>query len=65
MWDGNKRTACIAMIEFIERNGCALRVGPAETEVVVATMVKVAAGELSEQEFVAWVQRRITPRVME
>ena len=65
LWDGNKRTAWLAMIEFIERNGRALRVGPAETEVVVATMVKVAAGEVSEQEFVAWVQPRITPRVMD
>ena len=55
--DGNKRTALLAMVEFAERNG--RRLPLLDEEDTVETMVKVAAGTMSEDAFVRWVSRRL------
>ncbi len=57
--DGNKRAAFIGVALFLERNG--LRVVAGEAEVVVA-MVALAAGELDEAGFAAWLAANVRPR---
>lgn len=60
--DGNKRTAFLCMVEFIERNGDLLNLGPADTvETVADVLVHLAAHRLSEQGFVDWVVHRLRP----
>lgn len=56
--DGNKRCAWLAMTEFIERNGRSFPTGlfPDAAE----TIENLAAGTLSEDEFVEWVAERIS-----
>lgn len=56
--DGNKRAAWLALIEFSERNG--FRFEQPEVEDAVRTMFALAAGELSEADFVAWLRPRLT-----
>ena len=51
--DGNKRTAFVALELFLRLNGCRFTVGDAEAVVV---MLAMAAGELHDDEFVAWVR---------
>jgi death-on-curing protein len=51
--DGNKRTAFAAMVTFIWLNGGTF--GPPEVEATV-TMLRLAAGDLSDDEFVTWVR---------
>jgi len=58
--DGNKRTAWLAMIEFIERNGYRL-VQPSPEEAVDA-MLRLASSELAEADFVVWLRSRLTKR---
>jgi prophage maintenance system killer protein len=59
--DGNKRTGYDVMLEFVGRNGRTWTHGPgglAET----ASMIERVSGKepaISEEEFVAWVARRI------
>jgi death-on-curing protein len=55
--DGNKRTAWLAMIEFIERNDRQL-IEP-HVDDAVNTMFRLAAGTLSEADFVEWLRPRI------
>jgi death-on-curing protein len=55
--DGNKRTAFLAMVEFAERNGLTWR--PLDEDDVVETMLAVAAGSLTEPDFVDWVARQL------
>jgi prophage maintenance system killer protein len=55
--DGNKRTAFLAMVEFAERNGLTWR--PGDEDDVVETMLAVAAGSLTEPDFVDWVARQL------
>jgi death-on-curing protein len=50
--DGNKRTAFVALELFLRLNGCQFTVGDAEAVVV---MLAMAAGELPDDEFTAWV----------
>jgi death-on-curing protein len=60
--DGNKRTAFMCMVEFIERNGGLLNLGLADTvETVADVLVDLAAHRLSEQGFVEWVVHRLRP----
>jgi death-on-curing protein len=60
--DGNKRTAFLCMVEFIERNGGLLNLGLADTvETVADVLVDLAAHRLSEQGFVDWVVHRLRP----
>jgi death-on-curing protein len=57
--DGNKRTGYDVMREFIDRNHAAFshpRGGLAET---AATIEDLAAGLISEGDFIAWVNDRI------
>lgn len=51
--DGNKRTALLAMIEFAERNGRRWR--DLDEDETVDTMIRVAAGTMSEEAFGGWV----------
>jgi len=51
--DGNKRTAFVAMEIFLRLNGCQFTVGDAEAVVMTLAM---AAGELPDNEFTAWVR---------
>src|SRR5215467_12465484 len=58
--DGNKRTAFLCMVEFIERNGRRFELGAADTAQHVAdVLVALASHEISERAFVAWVGARI------
>jgi death on curing protein len=60
--DGNKRTAFICMVEFIERNGRLLELGAADTTDRVAdVLVGLASHSISEREFVDWVADRLQP----
>jgi hypothetical protein len=50
----------MCMVEFIERNGGVLDLGPTDTvEAVADVLVDLAAHRLSEQGFVEWVVHRL------
>ncbi len=55
--DGNKRTAFLAMIEFVERNGG--RWEDDEEDRTVEMMIAATAETTSEAAFVQWVRERI------
>jgi death-on-curing protein len=52
--DGNKRTGFVAAILFLRLNGYKLVADDASK---VLTMLAVAAGEISEAEFAAWIRQ--------
>lgn len=54
--DGNKRTAWVIARLFLADNGYSLRFEPADA---VRTMEAVAAGELAEEQFAAWLRQRM------
>jgi death on curing protein len=54
--DGNKRTGYVAMETFLVLNGFELT---ATIDDVEQTMLKLAAGELSREELVAWIRRNL------
>jgi death-on-curing protein len=56
--DGNKRTAFLIMVVFLELNGYALHVSEAE---VVTAMVQLSAGELSEAALTVWLREHLRP----
>jgi death-on-curing protein len=56
--DGNKRTAFVAVELFLDLNGWSLTADDADC---VLTMLKLAAGELSEAQFAAWVRLHVAP----
>jgi death-on-curing protein len=56
--DGNKRTAYVALEVFLRLNGCRFIVGDAEA---VVMMLAMAAGELPDDEFTAWVRLNTVP----
>jgi death-on-curing protein len=56
--DGNKRTAYVALETFLALNGCAFPVSDADA--VVATLA-MAAGEMNDDEFTAWVRDNAQP----
>jgi death-on-curing protein len=56
--DGNKRVAHAAMETFLVLNGRELT---ADVDDAEHTMLAVAAGTLSREEFVAWVARHLAP----
>ncbi|HEY2459883.1 MAG TPA: type II toxin-antitoxin system death-on-curing family toxin [Candidatus Acidoferrum sp.] len=57
--DGNKRIAFIAMTLFLGLNGHSL----SSTRIdEIETMLKLAAGELAEDELAAWIRAHIEPR---
>lgn len=57
--DGNKRTAFVAVELFLDLNGYDLLADDADC---VVTMLRLAAGELSEEAFAAWVRQHGEPR---
>ena len=58
--DGNKRTAFICLVEFVERNGQRFEPLPEDTPSSTAdVLVELAAHSMSERDFVQWVAARI------
>ncbi len=57
--DGNKRTALIATELFLALNGFDL---VADDAICVLTILGLAAGEIEEAEFAAWLRDHIEPR---
>ena len=56
--DGNKRTAYVALETFLALNDRAFPVSDAEA---VVAMLDMAAGEMTEEEFTAWVREHAAP----
>jgi death-on-curing protein len=57
--DGNKRVALIAMLDFIERNGGDWAPPAGGQDELAETIERLAARELSEAEFTAWLRSRL------
>lgn len=57
--DGNKRTGFVATELFLQLNGLELTATDADA---VLTMLAVAAGDISEDEFAAWLRDHVAPR---
>jgi death-on-curing protein len=56
--DGNKRTAFVVAVSFLDLNGQELLAPEAEAAVV---FLRLAAGELSETELAEWLRRNSAP----
>ena len=54
--DGNKRTAYVAMELFLLDNGFALIASDEES---LLTMLRLAAGEMSEEDYACWIRRNV------
>ena len=54
--DGNKRVAFITMLVFLELNGRSIE---AEEGEVVALMLSLASGELTERELAGWLKTKL------
>ena len=57
--DGNKRTAFVAVELFLALNGWRLAATDAQC---LLTMLALAAGDISEDEFAQWLRAHIQPR---
>ncbi|HYV17348.1 MAG TPA: Fic family protein [Conexibacter sp.] len=57
--DGNKRVALLAMLELIARNGGRWTPPPGGQDEIATTLERLAARELSETAFGAWVRERV------
>ena len=57
--DGNKRAAFMAMVLFLALNG--MEFNPPEVEATMTTLA-MAAGNLSDEDFIAWVRRHAVAR---
>ena len=57
--DGNKRTGFMAMVLFLSLNGAELEAPEVEATM---TMLSMAAGDLEDAEFTAWVRRHAAPQ---
>lgn len=59
--DGNKRTAYLSLVEFVERSGYVWLqpTTDAGEEETVETMVQLATGQLSDAEFTEWVRAHV------
>ena len=57
--DGNKRTAFVAVETCLILNGVELAAGDADC---VVAMLDLAAGEMTEAEFAAWLRDHTAPR---
>ena len=58
--DGNKRIGLVSMVAFLKVNGYLLAV-TAEEE--IATVLRVAASEMTEAEWTAWVEQSVRPNI--
>jgi death-on-curing protein len=56
--DGNKRTAFVSAVTFLEENGCRFQAPERE---VVAQMIALAEGALSEDLFASWLRENSAP----
>lgn len=56
--DGNKRAAFMALVLFLALNG--VQFDPPEVEATM-TMLSMAAGDLDDSAFIAWVRRHAAP----
>ncbi len=56
--DGNKRTAFVVAVAFLDLNGHELSASEAEAAVV---FLRLAAGEFSEEELAEWFRRNASP----
>ena len=56
--DGNKRTAYVALELFLALNGVAFPVSDAEATI---TTLSMAAGDIDDPTFIAWVRRHAQP----
>lgn len=56
--DGNKRTALVVAIAFLERNGISFA---ASQEEAYLTFYDLAAGHVSEGELTAWFEKKSAP----
>lgn len=57
--DGNKRTAFVAMVLFLALNKKSLTAEPADC---VLTMLKLAAGEITEADLAIWIRNYLGSR---
>ncbi|MBC7265536.1 MAG: type II toxin-antitoxin system death-on-curing family toxin [Coriobacteriia bacterium] len=57
--DGNKRTAFLAMVVFVELNGLRFKATEAD---VVDVMLRLAAGEIQEADLADWLRERTAER---
>jgi death-on-curing protein len=58
--DGNKRTAFLALVEFVERNDRLWDDSDRDPHESVTMIEAVAAGTLSEAQLAAWIRSRLT-----
>lgn len=58
--DGNKRTAFLCLIEFVERNGRSWADTERDPDESVAMIEAVSAGALSEAQLATWIRSRVT-----
>jgi len=58
--DGNKRTAFLALVEFVKRNGRRWADSERDPDESVAMTEAVAAGTLSEAKLATWIRSRVT-----
>ncbi len=56
--DGNKRIGFAAMVTFLKLNGCSFACLEVEE---TAMVLRAAAGEMTEQEWIDWVGRSVEP----
>lgn len=56
--DGNKRTAYLCMVEFVQRNGRRWQITDGDPVDAATTVERVAAGELGEAELAEWIRAR-------
>jgi death-on-curing protein len=57
--DGNKRAAFLAMVVFIEKNGL---VFVAEQLAAYDIIMRLAAGEVAEDELAGWIRDNVRPK---
>jgi death-on-curing protein len=57
--DGNKRTAFVAAELFLDLNGLVLTADDADC---VMTILRLAAGEISEDELAGWIRSNVRPK---
>jgi death-on-curing protein len=57
--DGNKRCAFLATVEFVERNGRSWTGALGDPDETDRVLRGIAAGELDETAFRAWIEERI------
>ena len=57
--DGNKRAAWAALVVFIDLNSGRWSPDPPDVDNAEQAMLAVAAGQISEQDFAAWLRERV------